>query len=350
MGERLVIYGATGYTGKLVAAVAKAHKLKPLLSARDGGKLLKVSGALGFDAQTARLDDPASLDRMLGDAAVLLNVAGPFTSTAKPMIEACLRHGVHYVDITGEIEVIEDCALLDATARGAGVTLLPGCGFDAVASDCLAAHVAERLNKPARISIAISGLDRPSRGTARIVLARLNRGTPIYRNGGLVELAQPLTCDIDFGAGPKEVVMLGAGDLSAVHHSTGIPNVEVYFEAIPSLKRMYMLKRRFGWLVRKPGVQRWMEKKISRWPEGPTPSQRDRSSCVVIADAMTAEGKHAVGRLKTPNAYTLTALTAIACARKVLEGRIPPGFMTPSKAFGADFILKFPGVKREDLA
>ena len=79
MGERLVIYGATGYTGKLVAATAKAHKLNPLLSGRNGGKLLKVASALGFEAQTAALNQPAALDKLLSGARVLLNVAGPFS-------------------------------------------------------------------------------------------------------------------------------------------------------------------------------------------------------------------------------------------------------------------------------
>ena len=350
MGERLVIYGATGYTGKLVAATAKAHKLNPLLSGRNGGKLLKVASSLGFEAQTASLTQPAALDKLLSGARVVLNVAGPFNETAAPLMEACLRNRVSYVDITGEIEAIEAAARLDGEARRVGISLLPGFGFDVVASDCLATHVANRVEGPSRISVAVSGVGMPSRGTARMIVSRLPEDTPVYRDSKIVLLPDPLTCAIDFGTGPREAVTLGVGDLTAVHMSTGIPNIEVYFEASAGLKKLVDFKQRHRWLYRKPFVQRWIASKVERLPEGPTPSQRDRSSAVLLADAMAQNGTHAVSRLVTPNPHTLTALTAIACTRAVMNGQAAPGFATPAKAFGADYILKFPGVKRTDLA
>jgi short subunit dehydrogenase-like uncharacterized protein len=70
----------------------------------------------------------------------------------------------------------------------------------------------------------------------------------------------------------------------------------------------------------------------------------------VWGEAVSAEGRRVVSRLRGPEGYTFTALAALACVRRVLAGQAPPGFQTPSRAFGADFVLELPGVERVDRA
>src|SRR5579862_5966122 len=145
MSEPLLIYGATGYTGRLVAEGALKLGIRPLLAGRNEAKLAAMAQRLGLDYRVVHLGEPQQLDRALRDIRVVLHAAGPFSQTAMPMVEACLRRGVHYLDITAEIRVIEDLARRDADARQRQVMIMPAVGFDVVPSDCLAAHVHRRL-------------------------------------------------------------------------------------------------------------------------------------------------------------------------------------------------------------
>ncbi len=138
MQSQFLIYGANGYTGELTARVAAARGMTPILAGRNAAQVQALGAELGLPVRVAGLDDPAALDAMLRDVTVVLHCAGPFVHTATPMVDACLRAGVHYLDITGEIAVFEALAARYDEAKRAGVMLLPGAGFDVVPSDCLA--------------------------------------------------------------------------------------------------------------------------------------------------------------------------------------------------------------------
>jgi short subunit dehydrogenase-like uncharacterized protein len=107
--------------------------------------------------------------------------------------------------------------------------------------------------------------------------------------------------------------------------------------------------RHLGWLLGSTPVQRLLKGMIQRSAPGPTDTQRVRGESRLWGEVMDGAGERAVSRLRTPEGYTLTALTAVAAAEKVLAGNAPAGFRTPSLAFGADWILEIPGVTREDL-
>src|SRR5688500_16211155 len=143
-GTRALIYGATGYTGQLVAQLAAEYGMTPVLAARSAA-VADLAGALGLEHRVFSLDQPADIDHALAGIHVVVHCAGPFIHTSKPMADACIRNRVHYVDITGEIEVFEALHARDAEARAAGITLMPGSGFDVVPSDCLALHLKQKL-------------------------------------------------------------------------------------------------------------------------------------------------------------------------------------------------------------
>src|SRR5688572_29614883 len=144
MAADFLLYGSYGYTGRLIAERARELGLTPLLAGRDASQLQAQAAELGLPHRAFGLDDAAALDAALRETRVVLHAAGPFSRTARPMIEACLRAGAHYLDITGEIGVFEMVAAQDARAKAAGAMLLPGAGFDVVPSDCLAAHLKRR--------------------------------------------------------------------------------------------------------------------------------------------------------------------------------------------------------------
>ncbi len=179
-----LLYGANGYTGELIARRAVAAGERPVLAGRHPEAVGRLAAELGLDARVFALDDPAAVGRGLGGMKAVLHCAGPFSRTAAPMADGCLRARVHYLDITGEIEVFEGMAARHEAALRAGVTLLPGVGFDVVPSDGLAAHLHRRLPSATHLALGFQGSARLSRGTATTMAENLHRGGAVRRDGG----------------------------------------------------------------------------------------------------------------------------------------------------------------------
>jgi short subunit dehydrogenase-like uncharacterized protein len=346
-----MIYGATGYTGELVVEEAQARGLAPLLAGRDAQKVAALGARTGLPTRTFAVDAPD-----LTGITVLLNCAGPFSRTAAPLVDACLRGGVHYLDITGEIPVFEALAARDAEAKAAGVLLLPGVGFDVVPTDCLALHLKQRLPTATRLRLAIGtsggGL---SRGTATTAAEHLDSGGAVRQGGRIVKVPSAYkTLDVDFGRGPRQAATIPWGDVSTAWHTTHIPDIEVYAAMPPMAIVALKMGNWMGPLLRTKFVKGLVQARIDTAPAGPSPEQRATARSHVWGDVHDADGLRAEARLTTPESYALTARTAIEAARRVLEGQLPDdrraGFGTPARVFGADFILGFEGVIREDVA
>lgn len=350
----LLIYGATGYTGELCAERAVAVGLRPIVAGRSATKARALGERLKLDWRAFPLDDPAKLRDALAGVRAVLNVAGPFSATARPMADACVARGVHYVDVTGEIDVFEALAIRDGEARGRGIALLPGAGFDVVPSDCLAAHVVRRLPGARRLKLSIGGfggLEAASRGTMKTMLEAAGRGCRVRRAGRIVELDAAPRGEADFGDGPRPTVGVSWGDVSTAYRSTGVPEIDVAFEATPAMRQAAgapkLVRRLFG-----AGFSQLLLKRLidARMPPGPTAEQRASGRTQILAEAWDDEGGYAASRLTTQDAYTLTCLTAVETARRAAVGEVPVGYQTPSSAFGPDFIMSFEGAERHDFS
>lgn len=351
MKGELLLYGATGYTGRLVLDAALAAGLRPVLGGRDEARLRALAEPRRLSHRVAALDDPGALAAALDGVVVVLNVAGPFSATARPLVDACLHVGCHYLDVAGEVLVLDAIAARHAEAKRRGVMLLPAAGFDVVPSDCLATHVARRLPHATRLAIGIRGLAMATRGSVKTFVELPASSPRIRRDGVLVDITPgSVERTFDYGDGPRASLAVSWGDLAAAYYSTGIPNVEVYFEATPWLRAAHMNARWAGWLLATPPWQAWLKVLASFAPEGPTEAERARVSMVIVAEAEDAAGRRAAARLRTPEAYTFTGTTAAEVARRVLAGDVEPGFQTPGRHFGPDFVLGFDRVTREDLA
>lgn len=345
----LLVYGANGYTGTLIVRLAVERGLRPVVAGRNREALTALAGELGLEARIFPLSDPAALAEGVRGAAVVLHCAGPFSHTARRMADACLRLGIHYLDVTGEIEVFEQMAARDAEARAAGVMLLPGAGFDVVPSDCLAAHLARRLPSATHLALGFFSAGRLSRGTATTIVENLSRGGLVRHEGELRKVkAACKTRVIDFGDGPRTAVTIPWGDVSTAYYSTGIPNIEVY-AAAPLGRRLAMRASRYlGWLLGSRIVQEQMRRRIRSRPPGPTEEERKSGQTLLWGEASAAGGQKVVSRLQGPEGYTFTAESALALVERVLSGQAPPGFQTPARAYGPDFVLGLPGVRRSD--
>jgi short subunit dehydrogenase-like uncharacterized protein len=155
---------------------------------------------------------------------------------------------------------------------------------------------------------------------------------------------------VDFGRGPVKVINVPWGDVFTAYYSTGIPNIEDYMAVPTGLQVLLRLSSYFGWLLQRKPVQWFAKRIVQSMPEGLSDEQRLRGLSLIWGEVKDSAGNRRVARMRTPEAYTLTALTAVSAAEKVLAGKSLPGFQTPSLAFGADFILEMEGVTREDLS
>ncbi len=346
----LLVYGASGYSGELIARRAVERGLRPVLAGRTAAPVERLAAELGLSHRVFALDDAAAVDRGLEGVAAVLHCAGPFSRTSRPMADGCLRRKVHYLDITGEGVVFAALARRDAEAKAAGVTLLPGVGFDVVPSDGLAAHLARRLPGAARLTLAFKAIGQASRGTTLTALEGIHLGGMVRRGGKLTRVpAAWRTRDIDFGRGPVRCMTIPWGDVWTAWHTTGIPDIEVYLAAPPALRAMTRASRVLGPVLGSRPVQRAMAAWVRARVTGPDTAARARGRSLLYGEVEHADGRRAAARLVAPEAYAFTALAAVECAGRVLAGAARPGFLTPSMAFGPDLVLSIAGVERIDL-
>jgi short subunit dehydrogenase-like uncharacterized protein len=350
MSEGLLVYGASGYTGKLVTEEARARGLRPILGGRDAVKLDAASAGAGLESRAATLEDPTQLSKALEGVRVVLNTAGPFSATADALVDACLRANVHYLDVTGEVGVIEGLALRDGEARSRGLMVMPSVGFDVVPSDCLALHVARRSRRPRRLFLGIAMPPLFSRGSVRTMVEQIGR-PPLVRRRGVIQDAPPASLErsFDYGQGPSPSVAVSWGDVASAYFSTGVPDISVYFEATAAVRTHDMLTRLFGWAVPLTPWQASLNVAADWLPEGPSELERTRHRTTIVAEIEGDGDDVHRSRLRTPDSYSFTAVAAAAIAARVLAGDFEPGFQTPARVYGPDFVLALPGVVREDL-
>jgi short subunit dehydrogenase-like uncharacterized protein len=348
--DPLLIYGATGYSGGLIAGAAVRRGLRPILAGRNRERLAALAQTLGLTYRAAALTDYPAFDRMLADIKVVLLAAGPFAVTARPVADLCVKRGIHYLDISGEWSAIDGLTACRDAARRQGSMVMPGCGFDIVASDCLARYVSDRTPDAASLAIGLSGLVTPTRGSLRTMVRQAGLEVQVRRNGTFVSVAPgTLRRRFDYGRGDGWSTAVSWGDVSSAFFTTGIPNIEVYFEETPAFRAMLWAGRTFGPWLQLPWMQEYLKAHAALIPEGPTAAERAAHRCVAVAEARTSRGHTIVARLRTPEAYAFSAETASAIAAKALANDVESGFQTPGRLYGADFVLQFDGVTREDL-
>ena len=350
MSSAFLLYGATGFVGDATARLAIEYGLRPVLAGRDAVKLEKLASELSVERRVFDLRDPHKIEQALKDVAVVLHCAGPYVNTYKPMVDACLRNGTHYLDLTGEIPVYEALAARDAEAKARGIMIMPGVGFDVVPTDCLAVHLKQRLPSATRLTLAFQS-EGPAGippGTQRTVIELIPYGNRVRRNGRL-ERPQQATKKrlIDFGKGPVQAVRLTWGDVFTAYFSTGIPNIEVYADLPKALRQQMTAFDYLRPLLKLAVVRNLMKRGVK---PGPTADERARTSVHVWGEVEDDQGRRAVSRLHGPEAGIVwTTRAALAAVQKVLTSNAPPGFQTPALAYGADFVLECEGVTREDL-
>ncbi len=339
-----MIYGANGYTGRLIAQEARRRGMSPILGGR-GDDVAVLAQQLGLPHRRFALDDTAALRAGLDGIGLVLHCAGPFSATSAPMLDACLAVGVHYLDITGEIDVFAHCHAQDARARERGIVVLPGAGFDVVPTDCLAAMLKRELPSASELVLAFEAGGGPSPGTAKSSVEGLGKGgrariDGVVRRVPLAWKTRSFTRD----GQARTAMTIPWGDVYTAHVSTGIANIEVYM-AVPAttiarLRRLRVL----GPLLGTAPIQAWLKRKVARSVRGPSDDTRAASVSHVWGEARDGSGAVVARHMLVPNGYTLTASASLGIVEHLLGGSDASGYRTPSQLMGADYVLGLPGV------
>lgn len=351
MPSTFLLYGVTGYVGGAIANLAVEQGLRPVVAGRDAVKVASKAAELGMEFRVFRLDYPIAVETALSYIFVVLHCAGPYLHTFRPVADACLRTGTHYLDLTGEIPVYETLAARGAEAKACGVMLLPGVGFDVVPTDCLALHLKQRLPSANRLTLAFQS-EGPAAlppGTQRTLIELLPYGNRVRRSGRL-EVPERGTKirSIDFGGGPVQATRLTWGDVFTAYYSTGIPNIEDDTVLPKAIRRQMAALDYLRPLFRLAAVRSLLKRGVK---DGSTAQERAKTFTHVWGEVEDEQGRKAAARLHGPEAGVVwTARAALQAVKKVVAGNALPGFQTPARAYGADFVLECEGVTREDLA
>ncbi|RMF14899.1 MAG: NAD-dependent epimerase/dehydratase family protein [Candidatus Dadabacteria bacterium] len=343
-----MLYGATGYTGRLVIRAALARGHRPVLAGRNADKLAALARAHDLDFVAVGLDETTALREAVGRVEAVFHCAGPYIETGAPMRAACLAASTSYLDLTGELPCLQDAFEDDKAARAAGIAIVPAVGFDVVPTDCLLRHVSDAVGGATRLDVAIAANARPSAGTAKSALGVLAEGAAIRRDGRIVRV--PLASEVRkvrFPSGTRTVVLAPIGDVCTAYVSTGATEIRAWMAQSPATARlMKSMAPLLATALKQPRLRRAAMRWIERRVEGPDDAFAARAGVEIWARA-ERRGQVRQAWLRTPEAYRLTADVSVRVLERVLAER-PVGALAPSQVLPLSALLELDGVELLD--
>ncbi len=315
----VTVFGAYGHTGRFVVSELRRRGLAAILSGRDEAKLRRM-GSLhsGSDLCVASVGDPASLDRALSGSAAVINCAGPFLDTATPVIEAALRAGIHYLDVTAEQRAALDAFERFAkAARDAEVVIVPAMAFYGGLSDLLATVAMGDWPAADEVSLAVA-LDswKPTQGT--LATGKRNAGRRWMLADNKLEFLPdpPPTRKWEFPEpfGMQDVVALHLTETILIARHLRTSEIRAYMNLTPLTDL--------------------------RSPDTPSPTAADesgRSDQVFLVEVLARkEGEVRRATARGRDIYAITAPLVVEAAERILHGRFKgPGVMAPGEVFEA---------------
>lgn len=321
--ERVMVYGATGHTGRFVVDELLRRGFAPVLAGRSAERLAAVAPChAALEQRVVGVDAPDLLREALGDVGVVVNCAGPFLDTAFPLAQAAVDVGAHYLDVTAEQPAVQQLYReLDAPARDAGVAVVPAMAFYGGLADLLVSTALDGDSRADEVEVAI-GLDRwwPTAGT-RVTGARNTATRMVIREGALVPLGSPAPTgrwSYPEPLGDQPVVQLPFSEVVTIHRHLHVGELRSYLNTDP-LDDLHD-------------------------PATPPPTAADeagRSAQQFVVDVVVRRGSvtrslTATGR----DIYAMTAPIVVEGAVRLVQGRYRErGAVAPGQAFDADEVL-----------
>lgn len=335
----VMVYGATGFSGRALAARLSEAGCDVIVAGRNDAAVQALARSLGAPFRVFDLRDPGAIDLALAGMKVVLHAAGPFMDTAAPMMDACIRTGVHYLDLSGEWPVFARAQSLGAEAKAARVMLMPGVGWLVVISDCLAAHAVREAPGTSLLRIASEHRTVASRGTFRTAL-RAFGSTVVVRQEGVLRSVPvgPPSRSFDFGAGERQCIAVSWPDVVTAFRTTGVANIEGFLHAPLPLQIALRAGAAGAEILGDEALRASLTPLAAAWPDHASAEAQSRAFNVIVVEAVDRWRRATRFGLKTLDGYSTTTITAAAIVARVLAGEHPPGFQTPAGAYGPELI------------
>lgn len=343
MENKLLLYGAYGYSAKIILEYLAKKNIKPMLAGRDEYKLRKLANDFDCDFTVFDLENYEAVKKNLEEYHTLLNCAGPFKFTAEKFIKACIETKTNYLDITGEISVLEKAWEYNEQAKEKGITILPAVGFDVIPTDCIAQRLKEKMPDAVALKLGFESKGvKTSRGTTLTTLEIIEEDGKIREDGKILPVRiGDRTYEIKNDKLEFHGISIPWGDVSTAYHSTGIPSIEVYlglpYAAFVS-RRLFTIGKdilNIDWL------KDFLQKQIKERIDGPSKYQRERASIMVWGEVKNDKNEKLFEAYRFIEAYELTGRGAAEAVAKVLNNEVEAGVKTPSLAFGHRFMDQF---------
>jgi short subunit dehydrogenase-like uncharacterized protein len=349
MPRRIVLFGATGYTGAMTARALVAHGAKPVLAARSAERLERLADELGgLETRIADVTRPETVRALVQDRDVLVSTVGPFLRWGAPAIEAAIAAGAVYIDSSGEPaftrRVFEHYG---PRAEGTGASLLTAFGYDWVPGNLAGAlALSEAGGEATRIQIGYFGQGAAGRsgGTQASLVSALLEPSFACRGGRLrTERLGARVRKFDLGESRTRLaISVGASEhltLPALHPN--LQDVDVLLGMDGAYVRyMPVISAVVVGATKLPPARAALQAVLGRQAQGstggPDEAARSRSSSAVLATAYAADGRELnTVRLEGVNTYTFGFEMLSGAAMAAAAGNVKgPGALGPVAAFG----------------
>jgi len=332
MENKVLLYGATGYTAQLVIEEMLKTGIKPILAGRS--KTVETVGQkYSLPTRIFDLENTAHIQENIADIMLVVNLAGPFQFTAEKFIKACLHTKTHYTDIAGEVKDFEKVYHFNNQAQEAGIMLIPGIGFGVVPTD-FAAHLAKQnLPDAHKLTVAFATQGGVSQGTLKTVLKDMNEAG-VKRVDGKLMICKPAENKFSFTIEGKKHTCVSnpwRADIFSAYYTTQIPNIEAY--SVFPAPLVFVMKNK--WLFGKFTKSKFLQKIIAKTPKGPTQKELEEGKTWVYVEAQNPEGKKIAVSVEGQEAYLFTSQTVTQITKNILENNWQKGFQTPANVYNA---------------
>ena len=355
MAARIVLFGATGYTGRLVAEGMVERGLKPVLAARSRDKLEALAAELGGGLETATADvsDPPSVSALVEGGDVLVTTVGPFVRWGTPAAAAAVTNGAHYIDSTGEPPFIREVfERYGPPAADAGIGMLTAFGYDWVPGNLAGALALERAGEPAtRVDVGyfVTGTGLSASGGTKASLVGVVSEPAFSFRDGRVQTERGGKRVRSFRVRSKDLQGVSVG--SSEHFtlprlSPGLREVNAYLGWFgPASRAVQVVSGASSIAMKAPGAQSLWNAVTERFVQGstggPDAESRSKSGSHIVGIAYDAEGRRlSEVHLSGVNAYTFTGKILAWGAERVAAGELKgTGALGPVDAFGLDALV-----------
>lgn len=318
---KLLIYGATGFTGTLIVNEAVRRGLEFEIAGRSEDKLAAMAAEINVPYHVFPVGDLEGWKKSLEGKTALLNIAGPFSETAEQAMAACIKFKVHYFDITAEVDIYRLAESKDAAAKAAGIMLISGAGLFTT-YDPLVVHTAKRVRNPVALRAAFKYSGGFTPGSVASSANIIGAGILVRKNGELKKLDESLSAAFDLGNGTEDFSLMPLGAVVISYKSTGIPNIEEYFK---------------------------MASPTGTTEDGNPKAELNIERSKILVEVTDEDGTIVRSIADMPDGYMPTATSAVEIVSRALNGSFKIGFQSPASVYGAELLASLPDVNITDF-